>query len=290
MVTAQGFPDRVPRQVVAYANASEDFSPRGKRCLGAGVAAIARQQCTIGVSTNEPTFLVWGDSHAAAIVPAFRIAADRQHQGGAFIGFNSCSPLLGVSYPNVTAVDEERCGETNREAADFVRNSKSIATIFLVANWPAYLGEEEKFRRGLANTVKFLRSQERHVVIIGGLPRPGFDVPRAFALAEQYGRPQPELPRPTIDQLERLIKEVGINADYISITPALCGASNCPLEIPGGLLFSDGNHLSATAARLLVGPYLAETVELANEPQPIVDDSIGRQHVSLGSASGADRR
>jgi hypothetical protein len=93
-VLNNGFPVRFSDQVNTLANATNDMDPRLKNCL-------ARESvdgfCRIGADDGRPAdFLLWGDSHAGALIPALD-AAGRNTGHAELVAFqNACPPLFEV--------------------------------------------------------------------------------------------------------------------------------------------------------------------------------------------------
>ncbi len=85
------------RTILAEEN---DHEPRIDTCLGISPEAVRDgKMCQIGVIGGKPSFILWGDSHADAVLPAISEAAQREGRTGLFAGGRSCPPLLDVTTP-----------------------------------------------------------------------------------------------------------------------------------------------------------------------------------------------
>ncbi len=206
-VAANGLPGRVPKGVedlAAIRFDEVDFSgcdslPGGRPCvIGAGSADAAR-------------FVVWGDSHAGALMPAFQAAAREAGTTGLYMGAAGCVPLVGVIQMRWGF---QGCGDWNESVLDAIAARPELGTVVLVSRWAFYaLGERfggepgppvfildaetggaslaengRVFARGLARTVNALRALKRRVVIVNQAPENEFDLAVAMARAKWLGR------------------------------------------------------------------------------------------------------
>ena len=89
-------------------------------------------------SAAAPSFLVWGDSHAQMMLPAFEAVAQRRGLQGAFYTQPACVPLLGLA-SNMFDLRNgiASCPANNRKIVDIAR-SLGIHDVFLVGNWSVY--------------------------------------------------------------------------------------------------------------------------------------------------------
>lgn len=225
-VVGGGFVTRFSPSALAYENST--ISATGDACLNEPLSTVLTR-CRIGVE-GPPTFVLWGDSHAAAILPAVDLAAKRAHKSGFLFAQNSCPPVMEF---------DEVCTKRNRSLMASL--STTINTFILAAFWHSY-ENDPSFDEQLIAAIGPLMKRGR-VVVLAGLPYPGFDV--RWTLARNKSA-RPILPGPDL-------KIPG--ADMISLSDILC-AEVCPLEYQGHSIFADENHLSAFAAEMLVGPKL----------------------------------
>lgn len=92
------------------------------------------------VSAARPSVALWGDSHAAALAPALRTAANAQGYGFVELGKNSCTPLTGATHyiPRLPRLAEE-CLRFNRTALGLLQGDRRIQVVILAAAWAAPL-------------------------------------------------------------------------------------------------------------------------------------------------------
>lgn len=110
-----GVPSRFSEPVVALDRArfpDVPFTP----CFG---PALVGGDCTLGVSTAAPRWLLWGDSHALALAPALDATLKKRGEAAVFIAGSACPPLWGVGSRDVRSGDwrVRRAGRARRCSA-----------------------------------------------------------------------------------------------------------------------------------------------------------------------------
>lgn len=119
-------------------------SIRPLKVLSDGVLVIGRNNRT----DESMRFLVWGDSHAAAVAKLFEDLARENGIKGLFVQNPGWAPLLGV-YNNLRGLaptDEQIA--TNRRIVDLAK-SFGVKHVFLVARWECKVGSREPGGQGL---------------------------------------------------------------------------------------------------------------------------------------------
>lgn len=91
-------------------------------------------------SAARPSVALWGDSHAAALAPALRSAANAQGYGFVEMGKNSCTPLAGATHyiPRLPLLAAE-CLRFNRTVLGLIAGDHRIRVVILAAAWAAPL-------------------------------------------------------------------------------------------------------------------------------------------------------
>ncbi len=233
--------------------------------------------CRIGDrSTTTPAFVVWGDSHAGALVSLFdALGRDHHLQGVVFQG-GSCVPITGVHQaPPATG-----CEEIKRSALQYI-SAAHIRHIFLVARWSYYVtggpdkvrvalitdsskiskspeDAREVFERRLTIMARQMAQEGRTVYILEQTPeQTQFNTRDAFYTAVRTNEPVQARGISAADNaayqalarsvIEKLAAQPGIRV--IDPIPALCTSTACPLATPEGVvLYRDGNHVSTLGA------------------------------------------
>lgn len=239
--------------------------------------------CAYDYPPHRRRIALFGDSHAAVALPAFRqIAAERGYDISAVIRMG-CPPLRGA-YLHLTDHAVDTCPEVAERQLRTVVDRK-IDTVFLVARWSLYDGTEdgyflsasadtysrdastyrEEARRLFAATVAEYRARGAEVYVMLQVPRQtasGMKLYRSLYFRDAT----PEEARATIvrnsvsraDHLERqaainaLLAEAGIDAAHrIDVTDDLCDETLCPIGDPDHSLYADHDHLSGNGTAII---------------------------------------
>lgn len=288
LFAVHGLPQRFAPNIRLINAEADDIEPRRHACFNVSAQDItAGRLCTIGaVVPRAASFVLWGDSHADALMPAIDAAAARAGRKGFFIGHGRCPPLLRLS---LTDEPTARCAQLN-DAALRVALSKEISDVILVARWAYYdqgagygpdakevrhlidldppatedASQHESFARILARTVGILITSGKRVTIVAPVPEPGFDVPEALARDASFGlheaRALPFIEYRSrnafvLNDLENLRRRYGVRV----VEPArlLCSSQQCELQRDGKPLYVDHHHLSVFGAREISGLFAA---------------------------------
>jgi peptidoglycan/LPS O-acetylase OafA/YrhL len=279
-----GLPQRFSPEVRRIFSEADDVEPRRHGCFNLSPDAVrAGRACLVGdTHASGATFILWGDSHADAILPAVDAAAARVGRKGLFIAHGRCPPILHLS---LTDEPTQRCAQLN-DAALKLAEQKQISEVVLVARWayydqgtgygpdanevrhlidlapPAQGGESQHatFARMLERTVRALVIAGKKVVIVAPVPEAGIDVPETLALAAIHGshidrRPSAASYRArnafVLDDLAALRMKYGVTV----VDPAelMCATGHCELTRGGKPLYFDHHHLSVYGAQQLTG-------------------------------------
>ncbi len=227
--------------------------------------------CRIGARAEKPVpdFVVWGDSHADAMLPLLeKMAEERGLQGAVFI-VGACAPVFGVHQsPPATGCEKEKA-----RAVSYIEE-RNIGTIVLIARWTYYVeGGPDRARvayitdsselstspedaaralaRNFAPTVERLVAGGRNVVVMKQVPEQfGFNAREAYYT---LARSEEEVESVTLtahiayQKRSNDIIEALENIPHVSVldpTPFFCAEDQCPLRKGATLLYRDGNHVS----------------------------------------------
>lgn len=229
--------------------------------------------CRMGAENQEPSFLLWGDSHALALASAVNMKA-REHDAGGMIAVRTgCPPLLGIDRPG-----RDSCRVFNAAVLERLAREPAIDTVVLAARWtlaangdryknepgnPVVLEDgstasggaanAELVELGLGRTLDALEALGKNVVLVGQVPEVGFDVPASNYSARLTGRDVTRMIAPTVEEfrsrvsvVDRILGQMREAHDVVFLDPAslLCGERHCGVVVDGTPLYRDDNHLS----------------------------------------------
>jgi peptidoglycan/LPS O-acetylase OafA/YrhL len=272
---AKGLPQRYDIQTQKILAEAND-EPMRAHCFNRSGAKIAKEGlCKIGAPNAAPTFLLWGDSHADAIVPAISDAATADGKSG-FVGAHGhCAPFADVSQADPT------CAPFNKAVMKIVARPE-IRTIFLDARWAVYAGvpsmeglapaesnadipnvantaqSRADFQSMLTHTVTMLTAMGKKVVIIGPVPEFRHSVPNDIAKMRVWHESlniattrkeylaREKFVYSVLQQLAALPRVVVVWPDR-----SVCPAAQCATSAEGLPLYRDSNHLSVYGAHTL---------------------------------------
>jgi hypothetical protein len=247
--------------------------------------------CHLGsAKETAPSFIVWGDSHAAALAPAFNALAERSGITGWIASTPACLPLLDVE-----RVGTRGCSRFNQNVLTMIQRD-AIPEIVLVGRWAvALLGftgreldegsnqvfifdsasktrslqeNERVFARGLSRLLSHPTLQGRKVVLVIDLPDTGVDTPRYLARSVTLGpnanagqdvriaMTQYSLASTRVDDL---LARTAAQYHAVTIDPKtqLCDNSQCLIARNGQSLYRDSHHLTVFGALQLVDLFQA---------------------------------
>jgi peptidoglycan/LPS O-acetylase OafA/YrhL len=284
LMFGQGLPQRFSPEIRAILAEASDSEPNMSECFGLTAADVRKGRlCPIGANVQQASFLLWGDSHADALIPAVQSIAKRAGRAGLFAGTDSCPPLLGVK-----RADTAKCTAFNNAVVK-IATSRSIREVILEARWAknaegSSFGQEpaarvrlyddisqgrteretrDVFYRGLNRTVQALTSAGKKVVLVASVPEVGFPVPAYLAHA-RMADPDAKLTTSAAVYRERqrfvlwafAQMRKRYDAEIVYPDRVLCQGAACRIALNGRPLYRDGHHLSVFGAKQLV-PLLA---------------------------------
>jgi peptidoglycan/LPS O-acetylase OafA/YrhL len=281
----RGWPGRLAPEVEQIAAGSREHAPVGDACYKSSVGDVRSDKlCRIGQISAKPTFLLWGDSHARAMVDAVSQAARSHGRGGVIAPQAGCPPLLDVSRGDLR--NRPQCIATADAILEYLRSRPNIRDVVLVSRWAllvegSYYGPETGepillsdgqthardiadnrriFERALSRTLDELTAAGKQVWIVGPVPEVGVDVPKTLANAKRFGRNIDIRPsrqqfefrqRGTFDILDRVAAQHG--ATIVPVHENLCDHYSCEVASREGQpLYYDDDHLSFSGERAVV--------------------------------------
>ena len=245
-----------------------DFPPK---CVNISLDMIASGRlCSVGPQDNDAVRgVVWGDSHAMALLPAYEQLAKLHHMRLFFAVRTSCRPLVGTTKTPWTEAWNSQCGAFNAAAAQAVRQLDPRLLI-LNAHWidvdadlvsqsdEAGDPEDSNFKRGLLETLRASGSVNRAVCIVMDVPEYKYSLPKALGVARKRGIAEGFLKLTRAEALQqfsgperdiRALAQQHRMLRYADPKDLLCRGDSCIFESNGELLYGDADHLSWVGAQ-----------------------------------------
>ena len=238
------------------------------------------EPCAIGDPGAAPSAFFWGDSHGDAMQPGVEDALAHLGASGFATTKPGCAPLAGLRR------SEPGCDEWTQDTLAFLERHAEIGVVILAARWPiwrtgaafgdewppeetmvaglaedAALARPALFDRAAVRLVRTLRAMGKTVVIIGSVPEIGWSVPAKLFAENRFGAIHPVPPGLAVvserggppDTLFESLAAADPAIVFVAVRPLLC-AQTCDIVRSGKPLYYDDDHLSATAARTIIGP------------------------------------
>jgi hypothetical protein len=226
--------------------------------------------CRFGPAAEDlPKVVVWGDSHALALLPAYEdLAWSRQVQ--LFVAATSaCAPLLGVVNAARIESSQTDCLRFN-EAVTQAIDRLSPQLVVLNAFWgfnrdlvPSDPGIRvtggSTLRWSLENTLRSIAADDRSVCVVSDVPTLKYGVPYAMAMARRrkitedfigISRAAATEQDDVIDGDLRELEERGMLTN-VDLKDALCRSDACVFQSEGVPLYRDTNHLTVAGAKFV---------------------------------------
>ncbi len=275
-----GLPQRLPAQVVRLSQGMADWQPRRAETINLPIRIIQSQSRIMprlgrADGDTRPDFVLWGDSHADALVPAFDKAAFDHHASGVALTRGATPPLVGL---HMNAPGANGPNWAFRDAAVAYLQRERPPCVVLAARWSGLMTwncssggktattaheREQCLVKALSETIAtILNAGVERVWILGEVPSQRFNVPKQLALHELFGWQdvrsvsEAEFVKVTAPVAQLFQQLVNDRVSYLDVAVLLRQASENSLMVDGACAFSDDNHISASAARALA-PYLA---------------------------------
>lgn len=252
--------------------------------------------CVFGSASRQSDVVLWGDSHAGALLPALLKAMPDKNHGVRMLAMLGCPPLLDV---NLRSTKLDACREFNRDTVEYLKSGPE-QTIVVVGRWAATLhgrvpGPEgatsppvitripglklsvddatELLKESLKKTIDALLKSGKKVFLVYPAPEAGFNVSHVLALSSgRYGKES--IDGLSISKLAFLDRSGDIlhifdalpaakNLHRIRPSDLLCGDKVCLVYKDGKSLYYDDDHLSQAGAEYL-SPLFAPVFADAN--------------------------
>jgi peptidoglycan/LPS O-acetylase OafA/YrhL len=250
--------------------------------------AAQRPACILGDPAAPVSALLWGDSHATAVVPGASAAFLRHHQAAIFAEGDGCPPLLDV-YVRARAPGQsaavrawmdavgighgESCKRRNHAVLDW-SIKQHIATVILGGHWIANTEERllsvltdaecpdndgsqnaQVFARGLGRLLAALQQAHVRVFLLDDAPENPLSVPYVLASARRLAlHRELGITRAQYDAEQRSAIQIftRFQQQYglrvLKPQDLLCGSGHCAIAHDDASFYTDREHLSPAGA------------------------------------------
>ena len=258
----KGYEYRLSKESLVFNNARTDWNEYQASCADSIESKISKETlCTFYFGQPKaPKILIWGDSHAIALLPVIQSISSKQGYKLQLATTNGCPPIIGIK------TDKTECLKANDAVLNMITKN-NFDIIILAANWNSY-GEDnwisikkDGLKDELIKTIDLFRKNTPTIIITGQVPGYKIDIPNYLAKKTfmrdvdnffSYQRPIPK----SIDEAKYFHEAMSqiSNVNIIKIYPKnfICSVSNCTLELNGRSLYKDGGHLSASGSMILL--------------------------------------
>jgi peptidoglycan/LPS O-acetylase OafA/YrhL len=227
--------------------------------------------CKFGKADAEPSFLLWGDSHARHLAQSVDRISHALNISGAGLVNGGCGPIFDV-------VDtRDGCQKTARRALETVQTNDSIKLVMIASMWRSYPGsvagrftvtdasgnvialDKAGYLAKFRQSVERLLALGKKVIIIAQVPKPPCHTIRQLHLAK-LGLDQPVKCKLAMDKDTKasaadyaLFEELESVPEIQVIYPnsVFCWDGICQTSENGYSFYADGGHLSRWGAEKL---------------------------------------
>jgi hypothetical protein len=224
---------------------------------------------------RELDLLIWGDSHAAALVQFLHEAFQQAGLQGGIVFNLSTPPLLGFEKPLRLGLPPEKRPQIANELIAYIRR-QGVKNVLLVGYWSEYqhIAGESDLRKCLEQTVAAINAAGAKAWIATDWPDQPADPNRVLIFSQLPAF----IPRPKATTLQGFTRANSAVLEFISeedgirsvdLASPLLNNDTKQFEFikDGKLLYQDANHLTVHAIRSYLGGNLKNFVEAVKERQ-----------------------
>lgn len=219
------------------------------------------------LDANQYSFLLWGDSHAAHLVPYLEKACLQRGLKARVLTSSATAPLLDWTRPKSKDRGTEWRAAWSERAFEEIR-SKNIKAVVLAAAWYSY--SPDKLDSQVLDTIGRLRKLDVDVFVVGDVPHYAQDVHRTLFIARLKG--QEELTKSQAwlesepDTFDITKLELDGRATLLDTKKLFRNDRGAGIVRAGGqILYRDSNHLTPKGAEFCAPAFTALFASLSDE-------------------------
>ena len=226
-----------------------------------GLAPAAN--CVSGAARPAPLVLLWGDSHAHHLIPAFTAWAEKARARILPRTMGACRPsvsALPADLPGGLHAIGRSCADFNTEVEGSIRGlaAEGLAAVVLSARWSLdspLSGAPARWEADLRQRISTVRAAGVPVLLIGDGPGFTSAVPMCVARrgADACAKSRADVDKENAEAsavLRRIAASIS-GVILLDMRSALCTNAACPVVRDGVVLYSDQSHISVAASRRL---------------------------------------
>jgi peptidoglycan/LPS O-acetylase OafA/YrhL len=256
-----GAPSRLPDLALQYAAGASDFPMKNEVSMK---GALEGSFMELGKSCkNQPIkILVWGDSHAMAILPGIDRLCNEYGVRGVAATHSSTAPLIG--YKSQASNLKNDCIPFNDAILSFIKR-ETVSDVLLAAAWGSYISRDKTTKllhRGLHDTIDALKETNVRIWIMRDVPIQLSNIPKTLASSVWHGRGMPDdYGLPLADYLGQIKRQNPIFEGVTSINNKVFILDTttifydhkkiCRIVENGKALYSDKGHLTTPGSHML---------------------------------------
>ena len=269
-----GWPHRFAAPVLVLAQSSTARHPDARRCTTLPLQTLdASTLCRFGSRSPEAVpVLVWGDSHATALLPAYESLAAEHGLALYFAASSACRPLLGVAWAHGSLQARANCAAFNAAMLRSVAQLRPRVVVlnafwshpdldFIAADGASASQGPPSLATGLAQTVERVAASGSRVCIVLDPPQLNYQAPYALAMARLRGIDDSFITvslaaaHAQFRDAEDAIRALPAQAVLAIVDPkaALCASGICQVRIADRPLYTDADHLAVAGAQYVSG-------------------------------------
>jgi len=280
--TLHGVPSRISDEARLYSSGSlSDFDKVQYLSHRVGLKQAAAGdfvELGTGDKRDHISLLVWGDSHAASVVPVLDKLCKEYGVRGVAAMYAGTAPLVGYESQGNDSLKDGSVAYNNA-VIQFIQNNR-IDNVILVAKWGGYITDSgtDRIRCGLMDSIRALKGVSPRIWIMRQVPRPPWTVPRTLAIGVIQGRDIEDLGVPIEEHRQEFQRQnpifTELSTEFPSVTvldPTEFFVNQrllCRVADKGNALFCDQSHLSVAGAMLLRPLFVPIFTELGKKITP----------------------